>query len=214
MTFNEYCNLLEEIKRNSDVEQYYDELLRPLFKEAIINMPNVKVVPTFDTRYHGNNKTKYDCITGSFDKRVWPDYIFVPESYTHNRPVEPYIKVEFKIPNITMKNGQILYYPIYKTSNKFHDEIESELYDTPLILTDGITWYFLKEPNEINNLKNEEGIERICFIDKLKKYYTGNYVVLFENSESIFSDLKDNICRFIKTSKNYTLINSNEADKV
>lgn len=46
MDFNTYWKLLLEIKENSDVEQYYDEMLRPLFKDVIQHINNVKVVPT------------------------------------------------------------------------------------------------------------------------------------------------------------------------
>mgnify|MGYP000816242529 CR=1 FL=1 len=36
MEFNAYWELLLEIKENSDVEQYYDEMLRPLFKDCLL----------------------------------------------------------------------------------------------------------------------------------------------------------------------------------
>lgn len=203
MNFNEYWKLLWTIKKDSDVEQYYDELLRPFFKEAIKDMKNVKVIPTYDTRYRGKNREKYECITGSFDKLVWPDYIFVPIIYSHNTPVFPYIKIEFKKPNIGQKGDRLLYYPIYKSSRSFQNEISSELSTSPLILTDGITWLFLKEQSDINKIKSEQDIERICFVDKKENYYSGNYVVLFQDANERFNILKKMICTFIEESSYY-----------
>lgn len=207
MTFDEYWKLLWIIKRDSNVEQYYDELLRPLFKESIKDTKNVKVVPTFDTRYHGKSKTKYACITGTDDKFVWPDYIFVPNNYTHTEPTSPYIKVEFKIPNVSEKNSQIIYYPIYKSSIRFYNEITSELSETPLILTDGITWLFLNSQSDIDKIKSEKDIEKICFFDKRQKYYKGNYVELFQDAHKQFIILKKKINNFIKESKQYQTVN-------
>lgn len=208
MTFYEYRNLLWAIKRDSDVEQYYDEILRPLFKEAVSDTKNVKVIPTFDTRNRSKNKSKYECITGTDDKLVWPDYIFVPNHYTHDTPVSPYIKVEFKIPNIANINNKILYYPIYKPSVKFNNEIKSEVSETPLILTDGITWLFLRELSDADKVESEKDIERICFIEKNQKYYNGNYVTLIQDAEKQFTVLKNKISTFIKESKRYRTTNS------
>ena len=209
MTFDEYWKLLWMIKKNSDVEQYYDELLRPLFKEAIKNTNNIKVIPTFDTRCHGKqNRSKYECITGTNNNLVWPDYIFVSDDYTHDVPVSPYIKVEFKIPNISKTiNNQMLYYPIYKSSSEFRNEITSELSVTPLILTDGITWLFLNKQSDIDKIKNEKDIDKICFLEKQKKYYTGNYVSLLLNADVQFAKLKGKINAFIKESELYKIKN-------
>lgn len=209
MNFSEYWKLLHTIKKDSNVEQYYDELLRPLFKQAIKEMTNVKVVPTFDTRYHGRQKRgKYECITGTNDKLVWPDYIFVPDDYTHNAPISPYIKVEFKIPNITEKGKQLVYYPIYKSSARFIDEIKSELSETPLILTDGITWLFLNRQLVLKKLRDEEGMDKICLVDKKQKYYNGNIIELFHDSDERFDVLKKKISTFIEKSELYRVTNS------
>lgn len=102
MEFNAYWELLLEIKENSDVEQYYDEMLRPLFKDVIKHINNVKVVPTYDTRNYRKENNKYDVITGSKENFVWADYIFVPAKYTHINPLKPYVKVEFKRPNFIL----------------------------------------------------------------------------------------------------------------
>lgn len=204
MTFKKYWKLLWTIKRDSNIEQYYDELLRPLFKEAIKNTSNVKVVPTFDTRCHSKQyKSKYKCITGTGDNLAWPDYIFVSNDYTHNAPVSPYIKVEFKVPNISKRNSKMLYYPIYKSSPKFHNEIKSELSETPLILTDGITWLFLKKQSDIDKIKNEKDIGKICFLEKTKKYRTGSYVILLQDAHEQFTMLKEKINAFVKETELY-----------
>lgn len=207
MTFDEYWNLLWNIKTDSDVEQYYDELLRPFFKEAIQETKNVKVIPTFDTRNH-TKSNKYECITGSVDKLVWPDYIFVPNQYTHDAPVSPYIKVEFKTPQITSKNGQLLYFPINKLSDKFYYEILSESSEVPLIFTDGITWLFLRKSTDVDKIKSLEDIKTISLIVKKQKYYNGYYAVLSQQIDKIFSSLKEEIKSFITQSKHYKELNS------
>lgn len=208
MDFIEYWELLHTIRKDSNVEQYYDELLRPLFKQAIRDITNVKVIPTFDTRYHGRQKRgKYECITGINDKLVWPDYIFVPDNYTHDAPISPYIKVEFKIPNIRTEGEKTFYYPIYKPSIKFIKEIESELSETPLILTDGITWLFMKSQTDLKKLRNEEGMDKICFVEKVQKYYSGNIVKLFYDSDKRFDVLKKKIASFIEESELYKVTN-------
>lgn len=209
MGFNEYWELLHTIRKDSNVEQYYDELLRPLFKQAIKDVTNVKVVPTFDTRYHGRQERgKYECITGTDDKLVWPDYIFVPDDYTHNAPISPYIKVEFKIPNIIEKGKKTVYYPIYKSSIKFINEIKSELSETPLILTDGITWLFMnkqfiKKQSDLEKLRDEKGMDKICLVEKKQKYSHGNTVKLFHDSDKRFDVLKKKIAAFIEESELY-----------
>ena len=184
MNFDEYWKLLWTIKRDSNVEQYYDEILRPIFREVVEDMDNVKVIPTFDTRYRGKNRDKYRCITGDADKLVWPDYVFVPINYTHDVPVSPYVKIEFKNPKISKKEDRMRYRSIYDPSLKFYNEIE---------------W----EPSDIEKIESEEGIEKLCFVDKERKYRFGYYVVLVQDVNKQFVKLKDMICTFIKESELY-----------
>lgn len=205
MDFDEYWKLLWTIKRDSNVEQYYDEILRPIFREVVEDMDNVKVIPTFDTRYRGKNRDKYRCITGDVDKLVWPDYVFVPINYTHDVPVSPYVKVEFKNPKISKKEDGMRYRSIYDPSLKFYNEIKSELSESPLILTDGITWLFLRESSDIEKIESEEGIEKLCFVDKERKYRFGYYVVLVQDVNEQFIRLKDMICNFIRGSELYRI---------
>ena len=107
MDFNTYWKLLLEIKENSDVEQYYDEMLRPLFKDVIQHINNVKVVPTYDTRNYRKENNKYDVITGSKENFVWADYIFVQAKYSHINPFKflnhPLISILITLIYVTLK---------------------------------------------------------------------------------------------------------------
>lgn len=205
MTFKNYWKNLWTIKTDYDVEQYYDEILSPLFKEIAQNIENVKVIPTYDTRCHSAKQYKnFKCITNEKKRLVWPDYIFAPTKYTHANPLSPYIKVEFKRPNITkLKDKRMLYYSIHATANslnykRFENEIKSELSSCPLILTDGLTWLFLKADADFYNIESEKNLSALCFLDKSQPYYNGYYVSLISNAENQFETLKKEISAFIK----------------
>lgn len=204
MNFDSYWQTLLTIKIDSDVEQYYDEMLRPLFRECTEPLKDIKVVPTYDTRRRKEeHNKKFECITGSAKNLVWPDYIFVPSKYTHDSPLIPYAKVEFKSPNIKFKNEQMIYYSIYKTATskgykRFKDELTSELLECPLILTDGITWLFLNSESDLENIESENELSRHCFIDKGQRYYNGHYVKIIQDPNQEFEELKKTIVSFLK----------------
>lgn len=207
MYFNFYWQQLWYIKENYDFEQYYDEIIRPLFNEIAHNCNEIKLIPTYDTRCHNaSHYNTYKCIIGEKDNLVWPDYIFVSKKYTNQTPIAPYVKVEFKKPNIKLlPNNKMVYYSIYatshrKSSNRFENEISSELSSCPLILTDGITWLFLNKISDISNIESEKNLSRICFLDLHNKYYKGHYASLASDSNSIFELLKSQIAQFIQNS--------------
>lgn len=214
MKFNEYWDALWRIKIDCNVEQYYDEIIRPLLVESASKIDNVKVVPTFDTRCRGKNKKKYKCVTGEIDQLVWPDYVFVPYNYCHDNPVYPYVKVEFKVPNIGKleENGTMKYFPIYYKSKKLYDELKAELIDCPLIVTDGITWLFLKEQGDVDNIKSIEACTKNILVDRFEKYHSGNYVKVSRDASQIYDKLKESICDFIRESELYQVINMSSKD--
>lgn len=205
MDFNTYWKLLLEIKENSDVEQYYDEMLRPLFKDVIQHINNVKVVPTYDTRNYRKENNKYDVITGSKENFVWADYIFVPAKYTHINPLKPYVKVEFKRPNfiIDKNTKKIQYCSIIDTArnlvlNKFKNEIEGELEETPLILTDGIEWYFLNSIEDLLKNNNDNIISLLKKENIIREGSSIFYAKIIENPSEKFTMLKNNLASFIE----------------
>lgn len=205
MEFNAYWELLLEIKENSDVEQYYDEMLRPLFKDVIKHINNVKVVPTYDTRNYRKENNKYGVITGSKENFVWADYIFVPTKYTHINPLKPYVKVEFKRPNfiIDKNTKKIQYCSIIDTArnlglNKFKNEIEGELEETPLILTDGIEWYFFKSKEDLLKNNNDNKISLLKKENIIRKGSSISYAKIIENPNHEFTMLKNILASFIE----------------
>lgn len=207
MDFNYYWQQLWYIKENYDLEQYYDEIIRPLLNEITQNCNNTKLIPTYDTRCHNaSHYNTYKCIIGTKENLVWPDYIFVSKEYTHHAPVAPYVKVEFKKPNIKLlPNKKMVYYSIYATSHqntntRFESEISSELSSCPLILTDGITWLFLNNISDITNIETEDNLSRICFLDLHSKYYKGHYTSLVSDASTKFEFLKKQTIDFLQNS--------------
>lgn len=214
MDFKEYWELLLTINRDSNREQYYDEIVRPVLKEAAKRVKNAKVVPTFDTRIHSNAKGLWRCVTGPSDNFVWPDYIIVPEEYTHIHPVSPYARVEFKTPNIKVDQGQILYHPMTPVSAKIREELAGELSQSPLIFTDGISWLFLREPEDIKKADSNKYINKadpsihgfdygewfcLASIGEPKKrnvYFIGPCT----HTENLLETLEDKIAAFVSAS--------------
>lgn len=210
MHFNEYWKVLWEIKRDCPVEQYYDKILRPLFEEAAGSMENVKVVPSFDTRIRSTpKKVPYQVIIGNNANLVWPDYIFVPLTYTHESPVRPYAAVESKFPNIEKRGDGPgwIYCPLetLTRNNKIHTEIASEISRYPVIFTDGITWLFLSSQEDLAKIESLDCQENICLINKTQKYKSNArdrkyYAEPFPDTEEPFNRLKERICSFLKES--------------
>ena len=218
MDFKEYLEQIQHIKKCYDYEQYYDELLRPLFLESIIgaDMTEIMLVPTFDTRARSETiRENYKDVTGRKEdgRYVWPDYIFVPKSYTMKKPLAPYAKVEFKIPNIDFENG--IYYPLPYSSKGIIDEIYAENYDCPLIYTDGLSWCVIerntvKEFNKVNNEENnilKNNVENNAFMlikvgEKIKSRGRNRGCDYKEfddaTAKQLFCDLKEKIKEFIK----------------
>lgn len=211
MNFDEYWKQLWIIKRDYDVEQYYDEILRPLFREAIENIDSVKVIPTFDTRTHNSSKrkTQYGCVANVNGNFVWPDYVFVPENYCNEKPVPPYLNVEFKRPNIVKTSeGQLRYekFGLKKVIEKNRSEIEGELRKCPLILTDGITWFFLGREFNLEKPESSGGQQTICLVNRVEDCDENSSDVLYSvelcpNTNERFRKLKDVICEFVNENR-------------
>lgn len=204
MQFNEYWQTLLKIKNDYNVEQYYDEIIRPLLNESVSEMANVKVIPTFDTRNHKEDREKYTCITGDSENLVWPDYVFVPLEYTFGKPVFPYLKVELKIPNFGMKKEKMVYYPMFQKSLNLYKELKAELIACPLIFTDGVTWMFLDKPEDVDHLDTIDKDKKITFFEEYGKYYSGHYVELSKDASERFEKLKEKICVFLIKSELYS----------
>lgn len=216
MDFHEYWRQLWTVKDDYNQEVYYDELVRPLFKAAAESMDGVKVIPTFSTRNYRSKSRKenYRCITGGDDHFVWPDHVFVPQEYSDSRPLPPYAKVELKMPNIERAGaGQFRYVPLEKEIKRRLEieEIESELFDCALILTDGITWFFLEKQFDLDKLDKIELLDSQQIIRLVKESENPRYcpqshspircVELLQNKNEQFGRLKDLICTFINENK-------------
>lgn len=208
MNFKEYWELLWAIRRDCNVEQYYDEIVRPLLKEAAQNVSGVKVVPTFDTRNHRSRRRKerYKCITAVGGRPLWPDYIFVPCAYTDKHPLAPWVKVEFKTPNVEEGSGELLkYVPIEERLKSHRGQIEGNLSTCPLIFTDGISWLFLSDGSGLDEGKPLGDNERCALVDRTGKRNRSMYEVrLVPNPDEQFDRLRAQISKFILCSINKT----------
>lgn len=186
----DYQEKLEEIYINARWEAYYDLVLIP-FISKYCEDKGVKIVPVHETRRSGrkssnpkphfidNYSTMAEVMVKGKQtvKRVGiPDYVIVPSASTYENPKKSLVNIEFKLPEKLTTN----YCEI--NPNKYETELSYQFrYCNNIILTDGVTWYFLKK---ISDIKTSEAIRLYDNVNKHWKYDNEATVKLCERISS------------------------------
>lgn len=153
-----YQEKIEKIYDDARWEAYYDMVIIPIFNMCCKDK-GVKIVPVHATRKSGrkplvqrkhfieNYSTVKEVTENGVkkEKRVGiPDFIIVPEDSTYENPKKSLINIEFKLPEGLTKE----YIDI--KPKKYKSELLHQFeYCKNIILTDGVTWYFLENEDDI-----------------------------------------------------------------
>ena len=177
-----YQKTIEKIYSDARWEAYYDTAIIPLFDICCFGKA-VKIVPVHETRKSGRKPLvtkKHFIETYSIEKEVVekgekknrrfgiPDYVIVPLDSTYENPKKSLLNIEFKLPD-----GLLTEYKAVQPKNYEVELLHQFEYCDNIILTDGVTWYFLEKGNDINN------VEPITLYDfdnrEWKKVYNDRY---------------------------------------
>ena len=197
MKFN-YQQAIESIYTDARWEAYYDPVIIPFFNICCYNT-GVKIVPVHATRKSGRKpllSKKHFIDTYSMVKRKIrdgkeveirygiPDYVIVPIDSTYDNPKKSLLNIEFKLPeDLTGEYKEIN--PIkYKTELQYQFE-----YCANIILTDGVTWYFLKNADEINTAKP------ITLYDHTNKCWKKSHkIICLDCEKALYDDQETDQC--------------------
>ena len=158
-SFN-YQEMVENIYKDARWEAYYDMVIIPLFKLCCKDK-GVKIVPVHATRKSGRKplvEKKHFIETYSWvkdftnkkgeieKKRVGiPDYVIVPLESTYENPQKSLVNIEFKLPNGLTEKYIEIKPQTYKT-----ELLHQYKFCSSIIFTDGVTWYFLENKEDID----------------------------------------------------------------
>lgn len=184
ITYDEYKEEIIRIYRDLRREGYYYNLLTNLFEECITK--DMKVIPVYlNTGYKDDIIKKVHDRSQYADSHSLQDIIIVPKEYEYENVMPPYISIEVKKPDILVRNGKIIKYNALKAEGKKLEQLKAEFrYCKYIIFTDCITWYFLKEGNNINEP------DKCLIVGKQ-----------WEQDNTIWKKLKDEIIKFVNDSK-------------
>lgn len=190
ISFKRFMDRLFEIYRDCNQEVYYSEIFIPFLRMCAPT--SIKIVPTYNDRKTGpkaekctDNEARMKTISapkedGSY---VVPDFIYVPEAYTFEKPCKPILMVETKLP-VFLKEGNC-YRPLeaYLGDKRICSELKAEINACGhVIFTDGITWMFLK-------LDSNENIEKMCepikLVEEHEPYYKTYYITRKTNQKQV-----------------------------
>ena len=152
--------MMEKIYDDARWEAYYDMVIIPFFKMCCKDK-GLKIVPVHATRKSGRNplvEKKHFIETYSWVKKVTnrkgeieekrvgiPDFVIVPLESTYEEPQKSLVNVEFKLPDGLTKKYVEIKPKTYKMELLHQFELCKNI-----IFTDGVTWYFLENKEDID----------------------------------------------------------------
>lgn len=159
LSFN-YQDEIEKIYNDARWEAYYDRIIIPIFAMCCKDK-SVKIVPVHATRKSGRKPIvqkrhfieKYSIVKEVLEngkvreKRFGiPDFVIVPKDSTYENPKDSLINIEFKLPEgLTSEYIEI-------NPKRHKAELLNQFeYCGKIILTDGVTWYFFENKEDIEN---------------------------------------------------------------
>lgn len=176
-SFN-YQKMMENIYKDARWEAYYDMVIIPLFSKCCEEKV-IKIVPVHATRKSGRKPLvekkhfieTYSCVKnvpnkkGEIEgKRVGiPDFVIVPSESEYEKPQKALVYIEFKLPEGLTRE----YVEIKPQKHKVELLHQFELCKN-IIFTDGVTWYFLENEEDI------EKAEPIRLYDSKNKCWKDN----------------------------------------
>lgn len=115
--------------------------------------------------------------------------IIVSNVYTYEKPTNPYVIIEVKMPDVDFDKEKIKRYNPLKVENNYEQlQVQFE-HCKYIIFTDCITWYFLKRENFF----------KADFNDKISLIKTCNNE--WKQEDSIWGRLKSKIVKISKEAK-------------
>lgn len=175
-----YQQTIKTIYDDARWEAYYDMVIIPLFNMKCKDR-GVKIVPVHATRKSGRKpavEKPHFIETYSVEKEVLvnkekkkkrfgiPDFVIVPEDSTYENPKPALVNIEFKLPDGLTKEYIEVMPKKYKAELLHQFEcFDKHQIDKNIILTDGITWYFLESEEDIENatpIKLYDDMNKCC----------------------------------------------------
>lgn len=144
MLYEDYVEEVERIYKIERREVYYgfiiQDFIQPLLTES------EQLVAVWDNKgYKDDTEEPLHERKKYADSHSLQDFIIVPEQYDYTHTTKPYISIEMKRPDLENYKGLDL------TNNKQQIEAEAQYCDF-IILTDCVTWIFLKKGERVNDI--------------------------------------------------------------
>ena len=144
MLYEDYVEEVERIYKIERREVYYgliiQDFIQPLLTES------EQLVAVWDNKgYKDDTEEPLHERKKYADSHSLQDFIIVPKQYDYTHTTKPYISIEMKRPDLENYKGLDL------TNNKQQIEAEAQYCDF-IILTDCVTWIFLKKGERVNDI--------------------------------------------------------------
>lgn len=146
--YEEYKKEILDIFINERLECYYHPEIKKIIK--LLCTSDDKVINVSENKrsdgLHGKCKHVYTSEGGL------TDIIIVPSEYSYETPVNQYLSIEIKAPNLDVKNYTVTRYNKIKVKNNI-GQINVQFSKTNFIIfTDTITWYLIKKDTNITRV--------------------------------------------------------------
>ena len=143
-----YADYVEEVERLYKIERreiYFGFVIRDFIQSILTE--SEQLVAVWDNKgYKDDTKNPLHKRKNYADSHSLQDFIIVPEQYSYTNTTKPYVSIELKKPNLENYQGLEL------GKNKKQIEAEFEYCDF-IILTDCVTWMFLKKDEPVKDEK-------------------------------------------------------------
>lgn len=192
MLYEDYVEEVERIYKIERREVYYSFII-PNFIQPLLTKSE-QLVGVWDNKgYKDDTEEPLHERKNYADSHSLQDFIIVPEQYDYTHTTKPYVSIEMKRPDLENYKGLDL------QNNK--QQIEAELkYCDFIILTDCVTWMFLKK---------EKLVKKICLIQEGKWLQMERRNSNNERMENIYTkepekweDLINTIRKFVEEARN------------
>lgn len=145
MSYADYVEEVEKIYKIERRETYFGFIIRDFIQ--LILTESEQLVAVWDNKgYKDDAKNPYHKRKNYADSHSLQDFIIVSEQYDYTNTTKPYVSIELKRPDLEKYEGLGL------NNNKEQIVAEFEYCDF-IILTDCVTWIFLKKDEHIEDGK-------------------------------------------------------------